>query len=137
MLFWPYLLQESYFLSFVSLLFWPTAKMKFSKLQELVGFVLTYVSVLMMIGIPTAASCVVTPITFSLGFILVLANMIAKNYRIYRIFNNIFITSNVITDVQLIRTVVALVGLEMVKNYSLQSLYFCTACCFSSYFELT
>ena len=40
--------------------------------------------------------------------------MIAKNYRIYRIFNNIFITRNVITDNHLIQTVVGLVGIEMV-----------------------
>lgn len=39
---------------------------------ELVGFVLTYVSVVMMIGIPSQASCIVTPVTFSLGFLLVL-----------------------------------------------------------------
>ncbi len=40
--------------------------------------------------------------------------MIAKNYRIYRIFNNIFITRNVITDNHLIQTVAALVGVEMI-----------------------
>jgi hypothetical protein len=39
---------------------------------ELVGFILTYVSVVMMIGIPTETSCIVTPVTFSLGFLLVL-----------------------------------------------------------------
>ncbi|KAL7319878.1 hypothetical protein PS15m_002964 [Mucor circinelloides] len=81
---------------------------------ELVGFILTYISVVMMIGIPSQASCIVTPVTFSLGFLLVLGNMIAKNYRIYRIFNNIFITRNVITDNHLIQTVVGLVGIEMV-----------------------
>lgn len=40
--------------------------------------------------------------------------MIAKNYRIYRIFNNIFITRNVITDNHLLKTVCALVGVEMI-----------------------
>ncbi|GAA5809575.1 hypothetical protein MFLAVUS_002986 [Mucor flavus] len=81
---------------------------------ELVGFVLTYISVMMMIGIPTETSCIVTPVTFSLGFLLVLGNMIAKNYRIYRIFNNIFITKNVITDNHLLQTVAGLIGLEMI-----------------------
>ncbi|KAI8644802.1 hypothetical protein BD408DRAFT_430233, partial [Parasitella parasitica] len=81
---------------------------------ELVGFILTYVSVVMMIGIPSEASCIVAPVTFSLGFLLVLGNMIAKNYRIYRIFNNIFITRNVITDTHLIQTVLGLVGIELV-----------------------
>lgn len=42
--------------------------------------------------------------------------MIAKNYRIYRIFNNIFITRNVITDKHLIKTVAILIGIEMVKT---------------------
>ena len=42
--------------------------------------------------------------------------MIAKNYRIYRIFNNIFITRNVITDNYLIRTVAGLVGIEAVND---------------------
>lgn len=41
--------------------------------------------------------------------------MIAKNYRIYRIFNNIFITRNVITDNHLLQTVAGLVGIEMVS----------------------
>ncbi|CAO3660737.1 hypothetical protein G6F70_007165 [Rhizopus microsporus] len=81
---------------------------------ELIGFILTYISVTMMIGIPSATSCIVTPIAFSLGFLLVIGNMIAKNYRIYRIFNNIFITRNVITDTHLIRSVVAIVGLDMI-----------------------
>lgn len=44
--------------------------------------------------------------------------MIAKNYRIYRIFNNIFITKNVITDNHLLQTVAGLIGLEMVSPFS-------------------
>lgn len=43
--------------------------------------------------------------------------MIAKNYRIYRIFNNIFITRNVITDNHLLQTVAGLIGLEMVSPF--------------------
>lgn len=42
------------------------------------------------------------------------SNMIAKNYRIYRIFNNIFITRTVITDLQLIKTTTIVVSLDMV-----------------------
>lgn len=42
--------------------------------------------------------------------------MIAKNYRIYRIFNNIFITRSIITDAHLIRSVVVIVGIDMVIN---------------------
>lgn len=44
--------------------------------------------------------------------------MIAKNYRIYRIFNNIFITRSIITDAHLIRSVVVIVGIDMVINIS-------------------
>ncbi|KAI7869578.1 7 transmembrane sweet-taste receptor of 3 GCPR-domain-containing protein [Spinellus fusiger] len=67
-----------------------------------------------MIGIPTQLSCIVSPLVFNLGFLLVLGNMIAKNYRIYRIFNNIFITRTVITDLQLVKTVSVIVGLDMI-----------------------
>lgn len=42
--------------------------------------------------------------------------MIAKNYRIYRIFNNIFITRTVITDAQLIKTTSIVVAADMVRS---------------------
>ncbi|CEP13767.1 hypothetical protein [Parasitella parasitica] len=51
----------------------------------------------------TKLNCTLIPITFHLGYSLILGNLIAKNYRIYRIFNNIFITRTVVTDVQLLR----------------------------------
>ncbi|OAD71510.1 hypothetical protein PHYBLDRAFT_187578 [Phycomyces blakesleeanus NRRL 1555(-)] len=81
---------------------------------ELVGFVLTYLSVTFMIGTPTQTSCIAGPLVFNFGFLLVLGNMIAKNYRIYRIFNNIFISRTVITDLQLIKTVSVVVGIDMI-----------------------
>lgn len=81
---------------------------------ELVGFILTYVSVITMIGVPTQAMCFVTPVTFSLGFFLVIGNMIAKNYRIYRIFNNIFITRNIMTDAHLIRSVAIVISIDVI-----------------------
>ncbi|KAI8098409.1 7 transmembrane sweet-taste receptor of 3 GCPR-domain-containing protein [Gilbertella persicaria] len=122
MLSWPFLQRASCLLFFVSLLYYATVNTRSLRLPgnplfcclELIGFMLTYASVMLMIGIPTATSCIVTPVAFSLGFILVIGNMIAKNYRIYRIFNNIFITRNVITDSHLIRTVFVLVGLDVI-----------------------
>ncbi|KAI8376578.1 uncharacterized protein BYT42DRAFT_605670 [Radiomyces spectabilis] len=81
---------------------------------ELVGFILTYLSVTLLIGNPTTVTCILTPLAFNLGFLLVLSNLIAKNYRIYRIFNNVYITRTVITDSQLIRTVSLVVGVDMV-----------------------
>ncbi|KAI8640133.1 hypothetical protein BD408DRAFT_445423 [Parasitella parasitica] len=70
---------------------------------ELIGFLLSYVSLFFFVGYRTKLNCTLIPITFHLGYSLILGNLIAKNYRIYRIFNNIFITRTVVTDVQLLR----------------------------------
>lgn len=42
-------------------------------------------------------------------------NLIAKNYRIYRIFNNIFITRTVVTDAQLLKVSGAIVTITVVS----------------------
>ncbi|KAI8083134.1 7 transmembrane sweet-taste receptor of 3 GCPR-domain-containing protein [Halteromyces radiatus] len=81
---------------------------------ELIGFIFTYASVVMMIGPPSQTTCIAMPISFSLGLLLVLSNMIAKNYRIYRIFNNIFISRTVITDLQLIKSVTVMMGIDLI-----------------------
>lgn len=39
---------------------------------ELVGFLCTYISVLFMMEVPTNATCFLVPITFKLGFSLVI-----------------------------------------------------------------
>ncbi|EPB88722.1 hypothetical protein HMPREF1544_04481 [Mucor circinelloides 1006PhL] len=70
---------------------------------ELIGFLLAYISLFFFVGYRTKLSCTLIPITFHLGYSLILGNLIAKNYRIYRIFNNIFITRTVVTDVQLLK----------------------------------
>ncbi|KAI8888725.1 periplasmic binding protein-like I [Backusella circina FSU 941] len=70
---------------------------------ELVGFVFTYGSVISMLGIPTKAVCFISPITFNLGFLLVLG-----------IFNNIFISRKVITDSQLMKTTSVVVSIDMI-----------------------
>ncbi|CAM0138971.1 unnamed protein product [Umbelopsis sp. WA50703] len=80
---------------------------------ELIGFMLTYANVILMIGVPTTITCYLSPVVFNLGFVLVLGNMVAKNFRIYRIFNNIFITRTVITDVQLIKASGGIVAASM------------------------
>ncbi|CAO3633113.1 unnamed protein product [Cunninghamella blakesleeana] len=81
---------------------------------QLIGFMFCYVSVILMVDIPTNITCNMTPFSFNFGFVLVLSNMIAKNYRIYRIFNNVFITKTVIKDVQLIKSVTVMVGIDMI-----------------------
>ncbi|KAG1047499.1 hypothetical protein G6F43_010054 [Rhizopus delemar] len=63
-------------------------------IYQLIGFILTYGSVITMIGIPSTASCIVTPVTFSLGFLLVIGS--------------------IITDAHLIRSVVVIVGIDMI-----------------------
>lgn len=70
---------------------------------ELMGFILAYISLYFFVGYRTKFSCTIIPISFHLGYSLILGNLIAKNYRIYRIFNNIFITRTVVTDVQLLK----------------------------------
>ncbi|KAL0135191.1 periplasmic binding protein-like I [Mucor lusitanicus] len=80
---------------------------------ELLGFLFTYTSVIFTMGIPTKASCFLVPITFNFGFLLVLGNLIAKNYRIYRIFNNIFISRTVLTDFKLMRSLSFVIVVNM------------------------
>lgn len=43
-------------------------------------------------------------------------NLIAKNYRIYRIFNNIFVTRTVVTDWQLLKVSGSMALIESVKK---------------------
>ncbi|CAO3611813.1 unnamed protein product [Cunninghamella echinulata] len=81
---------------------------------ELIGIILTFAATIERIDQPTQLTCYLAPITFNLGFLLVLGNMIAKNYRIYRIFNNVFITRNVITDLQLVKSTSIVVVTAMV-----------------------
>jgi hypothetical protein len=47
-------------------------------------------------------------------------NMIAKNYRIFRIFNNIFITRTIVTDIQLLKASATILILQAVRTIPLQ-----------------
>ncbi|KAI9313079.1 7 transmembrane sweet-taste receptor of 3 GCPR-domain-containing protein [Dichotomocladium elegans] len=80
---------------------------------ELLGFIFLYSTILFYMADRTKTVCVAIPITFHIGFSLVLANLIAKNYRIYRIFNNIFITKTVVTDMHLLRVSGTIVLIEL------------------------
>ncbi|KAI8145338.1 periplasmic binding protein-like I [Fennellomyces sp. T-0311] len=70
---------------------------------ELLGFIFCYTSMFFYNAYRTKVDCIMIPVTFHIGLALVLANLIAKNYRIYRIFNNVFVTKTVVTDVQLLK----------------------------------
>ncbi|KAH8549800.1 7 transmembrane sweet-taste receptor of 3 GCPR-domain-containing protein [Umbelopsis sp. PMI_123] len=70
---------------------------------ELLGFLLSYTALVLMVQEPSVTSCYVMPTTFHLGYCLIMGNMVTKNYRIFRIFNNIFITRTIVTDTQLLK----------------------------------
>ncbi|GAN01001.1 hypothetical protein MAM1_0004c00430 [Mucor ambiguus] len=57
---------------------------------QLMGISLTYISVLLYLEKPNVAKCIARQIILVIGFALVIGSIIAKNYRIYRIFQNVF-----------------------------------------------
>lgn len=45
------------------------------------------------------------PLALDVGFVLVVSNIVAKNFRVYRIFHNIYVAKRVIKDSHLLRIV--------------------------------
>ncbi|KAI8343029.1 7 transmembrane sweet-taste receptor of 3 GCPR-domain-containing protein [Chlamydoabsidia padenii] len=80
---------------------------------ELVGFILCYISILFFAGDRSRLTCIVVPAVFNLGYSMVMGNLIAKNYRIYHVFYNIFITHTEIHAKQLLKVSVGILLLEM------------------------
>ncbi|KFH71348.1 hypothetical protein MVEG_01648 [Podila verticillata NRRL 6337] len=72
---------------------------------ELLGFIFLYISTVMGLGIPTSGLCMARPLLFNVGFVLVVGNIVAKNFRVYRIFHNIYVTKRVIRDSHLLKIV--------------------------------
>ncbi|KAI8341058.1 periplasmic binding protein-like I [Chlamydoabsidia padenii] len=73
---------------------------------QLLGITSAYVSVLLYIDDVTAAKCIARQITLVLGFILVIGSIIAKNYRVYRVFQNVFtLQASKLNSVHLLRIV--------------------------------
>ncbi|KAF9360020.1 Anamorsin [Mortierella sp. AD094] len=87
---------------------------------ELCGFILLYISTIMSLDIPTSFLCMARPLTLNIGFLLVVSNIVAKNFRIYRIFHNIYVTKRVIKDSHLLR----IVGTIMFGNLLIMLLWF-------------
>ncbi|KAG0000332.1 hypothetical protein BGZ65_004465, partial [Modicella reniformis] len=87
---------------------------------ELCGFILLYFSAIMALDIPIPSLCIVRPITLNMGFILVVSNIVAKNFRVYRIFHNIYVTNRVIRDSHLLR----IVGIIMTINLVIMAVWF-------------
>ncbi|KAF9948297.1 hypothetical protein BGZ72_009778 [Mortierella alpina] len=72
---------------------------------ELCGFILLYISTIMGLDIPTGFICMARPLALNVGFVLVVGNIVAKNFRVYRIFHNIYVTKRVIKDAHLLKIV--------------------------------
>jgi len=71
----------------------------------------------MGLDIPTDAICMVRPFTLNVGFVLVVSNIVAKNFRVYRIFHNIYVTKRVIRDSHLLKIVGTLLMFNLVSIY--------------------
>ncbi|OZJ06828.1 hypothetical protein BZG36_00060 [Bifiguratus adelaidae] len=80
---------------------------------ELLGCIFTFVSVLWTILLPSASICYMRPIFLNFGFLLAIGNVVAKNFRVYRIYHNVLLNRTVITDKQLIKVSGVLIVLGM------------------------
>ncbi|KAG0270377.1 hypothetical protein BGZ95_001701 [Linnemannia exigua] len=87
---------------------------------ELFGFILLYFSTIMGLDIPTKFVCIARPMTLNVGFVLVVSNIVAKNFRVYRIFHNIYVTKRVIRDSHLLK----IVGTLMSVNLGIMTVWF-------------
>ncbi|KAG0182904.1 Metabotropic GABA-B receptor subtype 3A [Apophysomyces sp. BC1034] len=57
---------------------------------QLLGLSLGYIVLILYLNKPSPATCVARHFIMTVGFVLVISSIIAKNYRIYRIFQNVF-----------------------------------------------
>ncbi|KAI1318459.1 hypothetical protein EDD11_006544 [Mortierella claussenii] len=64
--------------------------------------------------------CFARPFTLNVGFILVVSNIVAKNFRVYRIFHNIYVTKRVIKDSHLLK----IVSTILVINLAIMAIWF-------------
>ncbi|KAG0230352.1 hypothetical protein BGW42_001024 [Actinomortierella wolfii] len=87
---------------------------------ELFGFILLYFSTIMSLDIPKQFNCVTRPVVLNIGFVLVVSNIVAKNFRVYRIFHNIYVTKRVIHDSHLLK----IVGSLMMGNLIIMTIWF-------------
>ncbi|KAF7731952.1 Metabotropic GABA-B receptor subtype 3A [Apophysomyces ossiformis] len=57
---------------------------------QLLGLSLGYITLILYLNKPSFATCVARHFIMTAGFVLVISSIIAKNYRVYRIFQNVF-----------------------------------------------
>ncbi|KAI8343904.1 periplasmic binding protein-like I [Chlamydoabsidia padenii] len=73
---------------------------------QLAGIFFSYMSVILYMGNVTVAKCVTRQLSLLVGFILVIGSIIAKSYRIYQIFQNIYtLQASKLQSVYLLRIV--------------------------------
>lgn len=70
---------------------------------ELVGILLLCASIPMRIGTTTDAICYTMALSFMGGINLILSAIVVKNYRVYRIFSNVYSNKIVMTDTVLLK----------------------------------
>jgi len=90
---------------------------------ELAGFILLYISTILGLDIPGQGVCVARPLTLNIGFMLVVSNIVAKNFRVYRIFHNIYVTKRVIPDSHLLKMVGTIMFVNIVSIGPQKSCY--------------
>ncbi|CEG65851.1 hypothetical protein RMATCC62417_02548 [Rhizopus microsporus] len=57
---------------------------------QLLGISMCYITLILLVRQPTPATCVSRQFLFCMGFTFVVGSIIAKNYRIYKIYQNVF-----------------------------------------------
>ncbi|KAG0229705.1 Transcription factor unc-86 [Actinomortierella wolfii] len=75
---------------------------------EIVGIILVYFTIPLRIGNNRVASCMAMPLIIVLGSTLLLGSLVVKNFRIYRIFSNVFYNKYAIKNSILARQMVVI-----------------------------
>ncbi|OZJ02979.1 hypothetical protein BZG36_03141 [Bifiguratus adelaidae] len=82
---------------------------------ELLGLTIAFSIPLFSLNFPSTAICIVREFLFPIAFILVIGNIVAKNFRIYRIFNNVFATKRAyLSDAYLLKMLAVLLIISLV-----------------------
>lgn len=68
----------------------------------------------MGLDIPNKFICEARPFTLNVGFVLVVSNIVAKNFRVYRIFHNIYVAKRVIRDSHLLKIVSTILAINLI-----------------------
>ncbi|KAF9344575.1 hypothetical protein BGX34_005516, partial [Mortierella sp. NVP85] len=90
---------------------------------ELCGIILLYISTVLGVDIPTSFTCIARPLALDIGFVLVVSNIVAKNFRVYRIFHNIYVAKRVIKDSHLLK----ITGFILLGNLIIMTVWYAMA----------